>query len=56
MELEHHGPGKRLFVVCGRSADEALLNDAFKPYGAISNIKVLNEKGGKGFPVACSSG
>jgi hypothetical protein len=56
MELAHEGIGKRLFVVCGRSADEVLLNDAFKQYGAISNIKVVRDKGGRLFPALPAAG
>jgi len=38
-------PGSRLFVVCGKTAEEELLRNAFVPYGTVTNVKVIRDKG-----------
>eukprot|EP00210_Caulerpa_lentillifera_P003744 g3577.t1 len=38
-------PGSRLFVVCGKTAEEDMLKTAFEPYGNVVNVKVIRDKG-----------
>ena len=42
---ESASAGSRVFVVCGKQAESHMLTTAFSPYGTITGVKLVRDKG-----------